>query len=127
MIEISLIQLKRGTKANLERVLRGDKKPAKGEPIWETDTNTLKLGDGVHNYIDLPYIKAQPTTELQVDDKSIELDNNDTLAIFNFSTAETGTIPIKTSSGEVEWKEIASVGTGDDAETLIFAQSSSSS
>ena len=127
MIEISTIQLKRGNRNDLNRVLRGDKKPARGEPIWEIDYMTMKIGDGVHDYIDLPYIQAQPSTQLQVDNKSIELDNNDTLAVFNFTLASQGTIPIKTEAGNIEWKEIASVGTGDDAETLIFAQSSSSS
>lgn len=126
MIEISTIQLKRGNRNDLNRVLKGDKKPARGEPIWEIDYMTMKIGDGVHDYIDLPYIQAQPSAQLQVDDKSIKLDADNKLAIFNFTLASQGTIPIKTSSGEVEWKEIASVGTGDDAETLIFAQSSSS-
>ena len=46
MIEISTIQLKRGNRDDLNRVLRGDKKPARGEPIWEIDYMTMKIGDG---------------------------------------------------------------------------------
>ena len=53
---IEKIQLKRGTKANLEAVLVGDKKPAAGEPIYELDTNKLKIGDGTHSYAELEYI-----------------------------------------------------------------------
>lgn len=54
---ISSIQLKRGTKLNLETILVNDKKPLKGEPVWELDTNKLKIGDGVNNYADLPYLE----------------------------------------------------------------------
>jgi len=55
---INSIQFKRGTKANLEAKLVDDKKPLKGEPIWETDTNKIKVGDGVNDYADLPYLGA---------------------------------------------------------------------
>lgn len=50
------VQFKRGTKVNLELVLRDANKPLVGEPIWETDTNKMKVGDGINNYADLPYI-----------------------------------------------------------------------
>ena len=53
---ITSIQFKRGNKSALERVLKDDDKPLKGEPIWEIDTNKLKIGDGVNNYSDLPYL-----------------------------------------------------------------------
>ena len=53
---IKSIQFKRGTKAALTSQLVGDNKPLRGEPIWETDTNKLKIGDGKTNYEDLPYI-----------------------------------------------------------------------
>jgi len=51
------IQFKRGTKEKLEqRLVPGDLGvPAKGEPIWETDTNKLKIGDGITSYINLDY------------------------------------------------------------------------
>lgn len=56
---IKLIQFKRGAGAALKRELRGDaKRPASGEPIFEIDSNSLKIGDGVHDYADLPYISG---------------------------------------------------------------------
>lgn len=51
-----IIKLKRGLKAKLEEVLVGEFKPQQGEPIFEIDTNKLKIGDGVNNYAALPYI-----------------------------------------------------------------------
>lgn len=56
---ITSIQLKRGNQEVLERSLVGDKKPARGEPVWEIDTNRLKIGDGINNYIDLDYLTGQ--------------------------------------------------------------------
>lgn len=51
------IQFKRGTKESLEEKLVPELLgvPAKGEPIYETDTNRLKIGDGEKSYIDLDY------------------------------------------------------------------------
>lgn len=53
---IKSIKFKRGTKESLERLLIDDKKPLAGEPIFETDTYKLKIGDGYTDYKDLPYI-----------------------------------------------------------------------
>ena len=58
-MRIEVIQLKRGEKKALEAVLCGERKPADGEPIFETDTGKLKFGDGQHDYIDLEYFKAK--------------------------------------------------------------------
>ena len=55
---ITSIQFKRGLKEALETVLVGANKPLKGEPIWESDTNKLKIGNGIDNYADLPYISG---------------------------------------------------------------------
>ena len=57
-MRIEVIQLKRGNKDALEAVLRGERKPADGEPIFETDTGKLKFGDGQHNYDELSYFGA---------------------------------------------------------------------
>ena len=57
-MRIEVIQLKRGNKETLEAVLRGERKPADGEPIFEIDTGKLKFGDGQHNYIDLEYFRT---------------------------------------------------------------------
>lgn len=53
-----VIKLKRGLKARLEATLIGANKPKRGEPIWEIDTNKLKIGDGINDYVDLPYVQG---------------------------------------------------------------------
>lgn len=56
-LEIKEIQFKRGKKSVLEEKLVADilGVPKAGEPIYETDTGKLKLGDGEAAYKDLPY------------------------------------------------------------------------
>lgn len=61
---IKSIQFKRGTKLALETVLKGINKPLLGEPIWESDTNKLKLGNGKDDYVDLPYISGSDIGDL---------------------------------------------------------------
>ena len=58
MAEIKVIQFKRGQKAVLEAKLTSGELGVllAGEPAWETDTYGLKIGDGIHNYAELPYI-----------------------------------------------------------------------
>lgn len=56
MAKITSIQIKRGTKEALTRVLIGDNKPKAGEPIYEADSCKLKIGDGVNDYEHLGYI-----------------------------------------------------------------------
>ena len=56
-LKIKTIQFKRGIKSILEAKLIDTDLgvPAAGEPIFETDTGKLKIGDGVTSYKDLPY------------------------------------------------------------------------
>lgn len=49
----TVIQFKRGTTANLYRV---NPYLAKGEPCFDYEQGKLKIGDGIHNYNDLPFI-----------------------------------------------------------------------
>ena len=60
---IRLLQLKRGAKNALETILKGDKKPLAGVPIWESDTCKLKVGNGIDDYVNLPYISARDPEE----------------------------------------------------------------
>ena len=53
---IQKIQFKRGNKVDLELVLKGANKLASGEPAFELDTGKLKIGNGIDNYVDLPYL-----------------------------------------------------------------------
>lgn len=56
-LKIKTIQFKRGIKEILEaKLIETDLGvPAVAEPIFETDTGKLKIGDGVTAYRDLPY------------------------------------------------------------------------
>lgn len=62
-IEIKTIQFKRGLKSVLESKLTASALgvPLAGEPIFETDTGQLKIGDGLTAYVDLPYLKGSST------------------------------------------------------------------
>lgn len=57
---LQTIQFKRGTTAKLAAwtVI-----PKAGEPIFDTELNKLKIGDGIHLYADLPYIGGSDTME----------------------------------------------------------------
>ena len=56
-LEIKDIQFKRGTKAALEAKLVEENLgvPKAGEPIYETDTGKIKIGDGKTSYAELSY------------------------------------------------------------------------
>ena len=56
--KIEVLQVKRGYKLALEAILVGQKKPADGEPIFEIDTGKIKFGDGINDYVDLPYFRT---------------------------------------------------------------------
>lgn len=123
-MRIEVIQLKRGEKKALEAVLRGERKPADGEPIFEIDTGKLKFGDGQHNYIDLEYFR---TGDVEIvgsldgqiliynessgkwepkafaDNKSIEY-LDDGLQIAGFSEDKQGAGPI-VNDGHIIWKQ----------------------
>jgi hypothetical protein len=60
-IRIKTIQFKRGHKKILEAKLVASDLgiPLAGEPIFESDTGQLKIGDGINSYIDLPYVSSK--------------------------------------------------------------------
>ena len=123
-MRIGVIQLKRGNKEALEAVLRGERKPADGEPIFETDTGKLKFGDGQQDYIDLEYFKAKDieiagSLDGQIliynessdkwepkafaDDKSIEYSDGG-LQIAGFGEDKQGAGPV-VNDGRIIWKQ----------------------
>ena len=123
-MRIEVVQLKRGNKAALEAVLRGERKPADGEPIFETDTGKLKFGDGQQDYKDLEYFKAKDieivgSLDGQIliynessgkwepkafaDNQSIEY-TQDGLRIAGFGTDKQGAGPI-VNDGRIIWKQ----------------------
>ena len=123
-MRIEVIQLKRGNKETLEAVLRGERKPADGEPIFEIDTGKLKFGDGQRDYKDLDYFGAhniEITGSLDgqiliynessdkwepknlADNQSIEY-STDGLQIAGFGPDKQGTGPI-VNDGRIIWKQ----------------------
>ena len=123
-MRIEVIQLKRGNKTTLEAVLCGERKPADGEPIFESDTGKLKFGDGQHNYDELEYFKAKDieiagSLDGQIliynktldkwepknlaDNQSIEY-STDGLQIAGFGTDKQGAGPI-VNDGHIIWKQ----------------------
>lgn len=89
------IQLRRDTTANW--ILNKDVIPAAGEPCFDLDLGTLKIGNGVDTYE-----KLQSIGSVKVDGKSIILDG-DVLALAGFDAADIGAQPRKTSDGGIEW------------------------
>lgn len=123
-MRIEVVQLKRGNRAALEAVLRGERKPADGEPIFEIDTGKLKFGDGQRDYIDLEYfrtgdVEIAGSLDGQIliynesldkwepkafaDDKSIEY-SDDGLKIVGFGPDKQGAGPI-VNEGRIIWKQ----------------------
>ena len=123
-MRIEVVQLKRGNRAALEAVLRGERKPADGEPIFEIDTGKLKFGDGQHNYVDLEYfrtgdVEIAGSLDGQIliynesldkwepkafaDDKSVEY-SDDGLKIVGFGPDKQGAGPI-VNEGRIIWKQ----------------------
>ena len=127
-MRIEVIQLKRGEKKALEAVLRGERKPADGEPIFETDTGKLKFGDGQQDYIDLEYFRTGDVEiagsldgQILIYNKSLDkwepknlADNQsieytqDGLRIAGFGTDKQGASPVVNvvnNKGEIVWKQ----------------------
>ena len=62
-IIIKTVQFKRGLEANLIAKLKAEGQGVlgvllAGEPAYATDTHVLKIGDGIHDYADLPSISG---------------------------------------------------------------------
>ena len=75
--------------------------PAAGEPCFDLDLHTLRIGDGNTPYGDLPVIGG---VELKVgaDGKSIVLEDN-VFRLMGFGAAEVGAQPRKNADGNLEW------------------------
>jgi hypothetical protein len=134
-LEIKNIQFKRGKKAVLEEKLVVGKLgvPKSGEPIYETDTRKLKIGDGKTSYKDLPYyggngsdvdipnfiIQDPLSNQILLYDESLQAWVNKDLAddesiiylaergltIKGYDTAEQGYMLVKDSVNGLTWVE----------------------
>lgn len=91
------IQFRRDTTVNW--TLYKDVVPAAGEPCFDVDLHTLKIGDGHTTYENLPTIGG---VDVAVDGKTIVLSDG-TFKLYGFDKAEIGAQPRKNADGELEW------------------------
>lgn len=94
------IQFRRDTTANWE--LHKDVVPAAGEPCFDTELGTLKIGDGVKTYGQLTAIGGNGSVAVSADGKSIVLADG-VFKIAGFDAAEIGAQPRKKDDGTLEW------------------------
>ena len=110
----TLFQLRRGTTAEWE--LNKSVVPAAGEPCFDLDLGTLKIGDGVKTYEQLDVIGGG-NVALSADGKSIILDDG-IFKLAGFADAETGAQPRKNADGNIEWV-VPSSETLDGLQTIV--------
>ena len=94
-----VIQFRRDTTANW--LLNKDVIPAAGEPCFDLDAKTLKIGDGETTYEHLPVIGGSGIS-IEADGKSIVLEDG-IIKLAGFDTAAVGAQPRKNAEGEIEW------------------------
>ena len=94
------IQLRRATTA--EWTANKDVVPAAGEPCFDVELNTLKIGDGTKTYEQLTPIGGSGTVDVSADGTSIVLDDG-IFKLAGFDAAETGAQPRKKADGTLEW------------------------
>ena len=113
-----IIQFRLDTTENW--LLHQDIVPAAGEPCYDLDAKTLKIGDGTTPYGELPVIgsgSGSGTTIVSVDDKSIVYEDG-VLKLFGFDDAEVGAQLQKNADGEIEWV-VPSIETIDGLQTVL--------
>ena len=95
-----VIQLRRATTA--EWLANKDVVPAAGEPCFDLDLNTLKIGDGVKTYEQLDVIGGDGSVSVSADGNSIILEDG-VFKLAGFDAAEVGAQPRKNAEGFIEW------------------------
>lgn len=93
------IQFRRDTTENW--YLNRDVIPAAGEPCFDLDLGTLKIGDGVTSYENLPTIGGT-SLEVTADGTSIVLEDG-AFKLAGFDNADVGAQPRKNAEGNIEW------------------------
>lgn len=94
------IQFRRATTAEWEA--NKTVVPAAGEPCFDLDLGTLKIGDGVKTYEQLSAIGGGDSITVSADGSSIVLDG-DVFKLAGFDAAATGAQPRKNAEGKLEW------------------------
>ena len=93
------IQFRRDTTENW--LLNQGVVPAPGEPCFDLDLHTLKIGDGETTYENLPVIGGE-NFNIAADGKSITLDGN-TLKLMGFDDAQPGAYAVIGEDGNLTW------------------------
>lgn len=95
-----VIQLRRDTTENW--LINKDVVPAAGEPCFDLDLKTLKIGDGTTTYENLSIIGGSEGVEFTADGKSVVLEEG-ILKLAGFDAAEAGMQLRKAADGSIEW------------------------
>lgn len=95
----TVFQFRRDTTANW--LANKDIVPAAGEPCFDLDLHTLKIGDGKMTYEQLPAIGGVEL-KVEADGKSIVLKDN-VFQMMGFDAAAVGAQPRKGADGNLEW------------------------
>ena len=96
----TIFQLRRGSTE--EWLANKDVVPAAGEPCFDLDKFTLRIGDGTTTYENLPEIGGSEEITLSADGKSIILEEG-IFKLAGFDAAEVGAQPRKKADGTLEW------------------------
>ena len=95
----TVIAFRRGTTA--EWLANKDVIPVAGEPCYDLELHTLKIGDGVLTYEQLPAIGGVDV-KVEADGKSIVLEDN-VFKLMGFDAAQVGAQPRKGADNNIEW------------------------
>ena len=93
----TIIQLRRATTA--EWLANKDAVPAAGEPCFDLNLGTLKIGNGIKTYEQLEPIGG---VTVSADGESIVFEDS-VFKLFGFDSAKVGAQPRKNSDGVLEW------------------------
>lgn len=96
----TVIQLRRATTAEWKQY--DYIVPAKGEPCFDIELNTLKIGDGVKSYAELKPIGGGSTVAVSADGNSLILEGS-VFKLAGFDTAEVNAQPRVGKDGKLEW------------------------
>ena len=109
------IQLRRATTAEWEA--NKTVVPAAGEPCFDLELNTLKIGDGVKTYEQLDVVGGSGSVAVSADGNSIVLSDG-VFKLAGFDTAATGAQPRKNADGVLEWV-VPSTDTVEGLQTTV--------
>lgn len=110
----TVIQFRRDTTENW--LLHQDVVPAAGEPCFDLNLGTLRIGDGVRSYKDLEIIGGSGSVTVSADQKSIVLEDS-VFKLMGFDEAEVGAQPRKSADGQLEW--VVPSGVDEDLQDTI--------